>query len=358
MEDVTKCSKCSHTCREPRILQPCFHTFCLKCLESIIRSDDETMPCPRCGTVVRKPANGFRENEFVKRIIRVAILSKPVEAGQLCDACKYDEFQPREVAATAFCLECRDILCEECCRAHRKQRPSRNHQLLPFGRFPINELETKLDLDFCDLHETIPLEKYCENCQTVICNICLAESHNSHKCSDVKVAKDRIRRQILDEMAKLDSISRRVLGAEKELEKKKTNFMEEIEYNEAAIKTSGQELKDLIDRRIETLLGEIGTCQREGLDRLNRQRIDLDLHSAIVSSFRTYCSSLCDKGSSYDVCSPVKQIVDRVEELKTQNYLHVVRHLPLPTMGFKTMGFIEGPNFIGEVKGQTNANVS
>lgn len=355
MEDVTKCQKCSHTCIDPRILQ-CFHTFCLKCLEGI-RSDGKTsepMPCPRCGTVTVIPANGFRENEFVKRLIRVETLSKPVETGLLCDACKNDEFEPKEAEATAFCLECRNILCKECCRVHRRPRPCRNHTLLSFGRLPKNELEIKLDLDFCDHHEMIPLEKYCEECKVVICNICLAERHKSHRCSDIKVAKDRLQRQIFDEVEKLDIISSRVLGINEELEKKKRNFMEEIQYTETAVKTRGQELKDLIDRHTEALLGDIGRCQREGLERLSRKRTDLDLHSAIVSSFKTYCNSLCDKGSSYDVCSTVSQIMDRVKELKTQNDFHVQRHLPLPTMKLQKADLREFDrlsNVIGDIKG-------
>lgn len=357
LEDLTKCRMCGHTCIDPRILQ-CFHTFCLKCLEGISSDGKagEPLSCPRCGTVTIIPAKGFRENEFVKRLIRVATLSKPAETGQLCDTCKNDESEPRKVTATAYCLECRDVLCEDCCRAHRRQKPCKNHQLIYFGKLPINELETKCNIDFCVNHEMIKLEKYCENCTTVICDICLADSHKSHHCSDIKVAKDRLQRRIFTEVEKLDIFSNRVVVKNEELEKKKTSFMEEIQHTETDVKTCGQELKDLIDRHTEALLGDIARVKSEGLYRLNKQRTDLDFHSTIVSSFKAYCSSLCNKGSSYDICSPVNQIVDRVNELKAQNDFHVELHLPLPTTNLQKADlskFYELLNVIGEIKGQT-----
>ncbi|KAL3868748.1 hypothetical protein ACJMK2_041514 [Sinanodonta woodiana] len=63
------CSICLDPYDKPKILQ-CFHTFCTKCLQDIIRSTGQSgsIHCPLCRTVIQVPKNGvegFQTNFYI-----------------------------------------------------------------------------------------------------------------------------------------------------------------------------------------------------------------------------------------------------------------------------------------------------
>ena len=54
------CAVCLEKYRRPKLL-PCFHTFCLTCLESLAPPPAPSLTCPACRTVVPLPPGGVAE---------------------------------------------------------------------------------------------------------------------------------------------------------------------------------------------------------------------------------------------------------------------------------------------------------
>jgi len=81
---MTECSICTEVFTDPRGL-PCYHTFCLKCLQSYSNCKDkqpgDRMPCPMCRkefTIPDDGLSGLQKNFYVEKLLHV----RKVSAGQ------------------------------------------------------------------------------------------------------------------------------------------------------------------------------------------------------------------------------------------------------------------------------------
>ena len=90
VKDITECSICTEMFTNPKML-PCFHTFCLKCIEEFCEKKEEgdTLPCPVCRKEFVVPTGGLSKlsvNFFVERLIAVQSASSLNEVVN-CDVC-------------------------------------------------------------------------------------------------------------------------------------------------------------------------------------------------------------------------------------------------------------------------------
>lgn len=111
LNDVTTCSICHETYRNPVIL-PCVHTFCLTCLQDIgshtNRNPGDTMACPLCRQEFTIPESGFaslKKNFFMVRLIEITAAKH--EASTVCDMHKHENL-------CLYCSDCHQVLCLVC----------------------------------------------------------------------------------------------------------------------------------------------------------------------------------------------------------------------------------------------------
>ena len=186
---TAKCTICSNLFDDPRML-PCLHTFCLQCIkkESELQGAKEVLKCPmrNCGENVTLPNRGLEKLLSDQRKVHeaeMALCEEKLESGkQACDVCVRNEG-----AATSFCVNCCEFLCEPCEKHHRSARKTQKHEIL-------NMAEKKKENDICSLQRvfTIPpvpcpthsdevLKFYCEKCEELICRDCRDIDHDSHR---------------------------------------------------------------------------------------------------------------------------------------------------------------------------------
>ena len=61
------CGVCQEVFRSPRLL-PCVHSFCLYCVEGLVRQHKQSFPCPQCRKSIPVPpdgALGFPRNIYI-----------------------------------------------------------------------------------------------------------------------------------------------------------------------------------------------------------------------------------------------------------------------------------------------------
>jgi len=154
-ENVSECGICIGDLTDPRIL-PCFHTFCLKCIEkwSGNKLSGEKVSCPMCREEFEIPEGGtaaLPKNDFVEKLSDLKKLSTTLSQGDvICDVCSDDKESSGEKAtkkATVYCAKCRQSMCEQCCRHHRKFRFPDVHKLVN-----MDELTREFSENMCDKH--------------------------------------------------------------------------------------------------------------------------------------------------------------------------------------------------------------
>lgn len=171
------CHMCCKPYLSPRLLS-CFHTYCLQCLEKMVRSDQ--IVCPRCNSKTLLP-NGKVQDlrpDFVTTNEMEAI--ERSTGSVTCGVCSGQ----RDKQVTGHCVECASLLCASCHKSHEDMYKFQGHRIIMTnepGDVPV----------MCELHKTCCMEFFC--CSPV-CNVprcreciklCSIQSHNYYPLSAI-----------------------------------------------------------------------------------------------------------------------------------------------------------------------------
>ncbi len=159
------CSICLDVYSDP-VTTSCGHNFCMVC----IRSHRDRSPCPMCPLCGKAldSKQDFNINRTIKEIAE-GIKRKQVQKKSEvpCDSC------PKKKMRTAIksCLHCGTSFCESHLEPHKIAEKLMKHKLIN----PMKNLEEYI----CKNHER-PLDLYCRDDQTAICQFCTESDHRSH----------------------------------------------------------------------------------------------------------------------------------------------------------------------------------
>jgi len=136
IRDITSCSICLDTFKEPKVL-PCIHTFCLHCLEKYCKDNDpgDNKSCPICRKDFSIPLDGIRglhNNFFMDQLLQV---NEPTNTDgrqqshidSPCELCSDSEV---ECCAALYCIDCDQHFCDRCSMIHKKIKDFKSHQVL------------------------------------------------------------------------------------------------------------------------------------------------------------------------------------------------------------------------------------
>ena len=118
LEEQLTCSVCLDHYINPKTL-PCFHPFCLQCLEGLpldLQGKKRFLSCPTCRTPTELPEAGvvgFPAAFLINNLTEVySLLQKGSGDQQVsCDNCKKGD-------ATGHCKECSKFYCAKCLGVH------------------------------------------------------------------------------------------------------------------------------------------------------------------------------------------------------------------------------------------------
>ena len=180
-----QCALCLHSYNDPRIL-PCFHTFCSKCLEvNCVQSPSAKPPsiyCPKCFDQSELPSSGIDglpRNMYVQNLQNI---QTSAQSAPKCDLCTDD------VLALSYCQSCCCFMCDFCGQAHRKQRMTVGHNLVPADSanltpVPLDQVMPVVPSQphkYCTTHIDHELTLFCETCETPVCEECKMNNHIDH----------------------------------------------------------------------------------------------------------------------------------------------------------------------------------
>ena len=208
VQDITECPICTDMFCNPKML-PCFHTFCLKCIDRYGKDKrpGEALPCPMCRKEFKVPTGGLPKlscNFFIDRLISAHSRAKEVH----CDVCAKVGKQGN-VVASSFCMTCRENLCDECSKIHKNMKMTMGHKMSPVGE--VSEaIRKKLEASFCEKHPTKELEFYCQVCKVPCCATCSITNHKSHETCEIGDTAEKFKKDFLKYSDNVNTIRRNI----------------------------------------------------------------------------------------------------------------------------------------------------
>ena len=152
LDDITSCPICTEVYTDPRSL-PCVHTYCLKCIREYSKDKQpgDKLACPLCRKEFTLPGNGVDDlpkNFFVTNFLEMKQLTSvskiadefqeqmanewsSVESKMSgCEACSGSGEATEMKAATVYCVECQQKLCQDCEDYHKKFKVTSCHEIV------------------------------------------------------------------------------------------------------------------------------------------------------------------------------------------------------------------------------------
>ena len=182
LNEEVSCSVCMSTFTDPKIL-PCFHTFCLHCLNELQRTSGKhgEITCPECRRKFQVPGSGYPKdlpaNFRMNSLLDVMAIQKCNVAGVKCGNCE------KTSAQSFYCFQCCAFWCEDCNTAHNLIKANKTHRVLAIRDFKDEDIENVLKRAvYCQKkhHEKEELKFFCKQCEVSICNTCVVTFHEGH----------------------------------------------------------------------------------------------------------------------------------------------------------------------------------
>jgi len=367
LNESTSCCICTGIYKCPKLL-PCGHTFCMNCIQEtglkISKGPGDEVPCPICRQQFKIPSVGFaglQNNYYVEGLIRMAhVFDTSVGKLDACDACLEDNQEIGEVIKRAemYCCDCKQKLCEECFRHHRKLKVTKNHRLISINeQRPADEdlIQGLLPVTVvCDLHIYEDLKIYCRTCKTCVCAVCFTENHEGHKGAHVNKAANEFRCEIANNIEKVKTCISEANMKKSEITKSRQDVVEKLESLESEIINRRDALKQAVDNQAKELLEELYSIRNSRMKEVLIETDNIDAQLARLESYTTYCQKIMTKGSVCDICRSVGDLSARVNELQEENRPLIELKLKPINVCFVETEFEEESenNLIGQLKGR------
>lgn len=272
-----------------RKLLPCFHVFCVEYLREFNRGKPPNKnACPRCQVkfvLPKRDLDSLPDNFFGRRLEQLNKISldgkkkaepeteRKEETEMVCDICSATNGSSRGVSV-AYCLDCRQYLCEMCFGCHSRMRLSRTHQVLRASTYNgrVTELFSSRDRP-CEVHPPEMERVFCEVCEVPMCTKCCAEEwHRGHRFIPVSRISEEARAWIVDKLYRFEEAKIRARELLESVEVERKRFVENVEHAELEI----DELKQVMLEAVSTDARNLRKALNDHKDKHIREILMLD----------------------------------------------------------------------------------
>ena len=245
----------------PRLL-PCFHTFCLGCLQQLVRKQQRvgSFPCPTCRATVNIPPGGvdkFQVNFYIE-----AEVESSGNVVRTCDMC-------HKGPATHKCSDCDQFACDTCTAIHASIAATKSHTVLNLKNTQTAGTKGAVLVKkerYCSTHREEKIRFFCTQCSTVICRDCKLTSHEGHATTDLSEKSSQAKRLVLQ-------VTRR---SRDNLEPKLRQALQEAQNQKKKVQASKKTILGTLEQRAADLKQEIDKSLAEAKRKLNQETDDVD----------------------------------------------------------------------------------
>ena len=290
------CPACQAVYDQPRTL-PCWHSFCLACLQQLplsIQHGKYYITCPTCSQSTRLPKNGavdFRPAVLVNNFLKIRGLlirfSNTQSHKARCDSCHKEQ-------ADGFCRPCCKFFCQPCVDVHTAHPETSSHEMCKVEDLtnptidpviittpirtpsPVRIVRNEDEINnepvmMCETHTDVPLDLYCDTCEELMCPKC-TDRHEGHQYDLVSNVFERHKREIEDSLVPVKHKQAIVQATLDEIDRRSAIIVEQGEALKRQItETMHEKIVEL--REVErTMTHEVQAETQEKLELLGQER--------------------------------------------------------------------------------------
>ena len=318
------CSYCKNSYKDPRILS-CLHSYCLQCITKIHVQDTPSITCPSCNHLTPVPIGGVASlplNIWLKEKARQdKLLQRIISSPPVCDSCEEDRS-----FSVAYCMDCDDLLCQECWDIHRKIKVTRSHTIIATKYLKNRRIEQSEVLpflatftDICPNHK-IEVGFYCKQCAVLVCGGCGIEKHSNHSTAVLKISKQVVqtKEEILQNMKELSEKNTQLEKVIRAINKARKKLKVCKEKVDSIIQEAFFNLRQLIDQREKALLAENSEISTAKETHLSLQQESLQHLFESMSHCHSLASIATSQYTDVQLLSISQTLQDRADSLQQQ----------------------------------------
>ena len=287
LEEQLTCSICFEQYNNPKIL-PCFHSFCVKCLERVpleLQQGNYTLPCPTCRSPCQLPqqrVQALPSSFTINNLTEVCNSLKKIGSGDRnvsCDNCSSPD-------ADRYCKQCTKFLCQQCISQHDKWIT--DHQTLGLDEVVNTVYQPPQEATSNCADHGNPLEIFCETCEELICQTCAVQKHKDHNHDFVKYAFAKHKLIIESSLQLLNQKIHQLAEALANLVRRREETEDQGGKVKHQIHLEFAQIKELLDQRERQLVKEVDAalqykievtdCQTKEAEEMLQQLIQCNDH--------------------------------------------------------------------------------
>ena len=318
VEDQTTCPICMEHFTDPRVL-PCFHSYCLTCLQRVLVEGNYSLPCPTCRSPCPVPDKGLASlpsSFVVNNLIEVYDRIKKASAHQhiSCDNCD-------NTNAISYCKQCATFLCPECLHHHNEWKLNAGHQILSLDevastahQLPRAKQEQSM---VCTEHNE-PLKIFCESCQQLICHDCTVKKHEKplHKYNLVTDTY-RQHKYAIDQscLQPLNEEYGRLVAAQKILTSKRNEILHNAQATKDDIWQVITQIKNRLNKTGKKLTQKVDSAAQYIVEVFDQQLKEVDTALGQVAECRDHVDQCVNVDSPQQVLLTTPQIMSHTQSV-------------------------------------------
>ena len=346
LHEEVSCSVCMTTFTDPKQL-PCLHSFCLHCLEGILRTSGrhDIITCPECRRESRVPGSGnlkdlptnFRINSLLDVLAIKECNSTRVKCGN-CDKRSVQSF---------YCFQCCAFWCDDCITGHNIIRANKEHRVLALKDFQDRDIEDVLKRpSFCQQkhHEKEELKFFCKDSEVAICNSCVAILHEGHAKVHLEEAANERKLQVKWAIELQKQKAQQKRNKITELDKNCTHIEEQAAAVKRDVHRFAKDLKAVIEAKEKEISNKVDKQVKESQERLRAEQRDVDKEVKLMETGIKKMETLLQRGTSVEIMQLDKSLITMVEEEVGDG----VNEVDCDLEGFRRFIFVENVSLMAK----------
>ncbi|PVD22061.1 hypothetical protein C0Q70_17864 [Pomacea canaliculata] len=253
-----ECAVCTNDFTTPKIL-PCGHLLCRQCVISWMDSKaDAGCPLCRCPIVEQSDRSS---SDTVDALPTDFVMEALVESARvlskdhLCCVCE-------DVRADFICMQCQDMLCTMCTKAHRKLSATRSHDVESVSTVTPERLAASRPA-LCADHGDKQAEFFCREHRLAVCSACKANKHI------VCLETNYLDNEIKSVQKSLTDLTKNLAEAEQKLEQaigRLTSRLQEVDVSEQEDMAQVDKTCDRLHKLVEDVCNKLkDKCRKQHL---------------------------------------------------------------------------------------------